>query len=143
MAREKSESQNSEFKKGDKFILGLGEKPRTDGDLIRRQEAIDTLMELIANGTNKGMISGEDALHRVEVLPSAQSERKKGKWIEDAEMFYSAVNKKGGGVNENTPLFTEDDVACSECLTLFNVLENRTDIFSFCPNCGADMRRGH
>lgn len=67
-------------------------------------------------------------------------ERKRGEWIEDAETFYKAVNEKGGGVNEDTPFFTEDDVACSECLTLFNVLENRTDIFDFCPHCGADMR---
>ena len=41
-------------------------------DLISRQAVIDILMELITNGTNKGMIFGEDALHRVEVLPSAQ-----------------------------------------------------------------------
>ena len=67
-------------------------------------------------------------------------ERNRGEWIEDAGTFYNAVNEKGGGVNEDTPFFTEDDVACSECLTLFNVLENRTDIFDFCPNCGADMK---
>lgn len=32
------------------------------------------------------------------------AERKTGRWIEDAESFYKAVNEKGGGVDENTPL---------------------------------------
>ena len=43
-------------------------------DLIDRQAAIDALKELTANGTNKGMIFGEDAVHRIEMLPSAQPE---------------------------------------------------------------------
>lgn len=64
---------------------------------------------------------------------------KKGKWIEDAETYYKAVNEKGGGVNENTPIFT-DDIACSECLALFSVIDNETENFNYCPNCGADMR---
>lgn len=42
--------------------------------LISQQAAIDTLKELTANGTNKGMIFGEDAVHRIEMLPSAQSD---------------------------------------------------------------------
>ena len=87
MTRGKPESQNSEFKKGDKFILGLGEKPRTDGDLISRRAAIDTLIELITNGTNKGMISGEDALHRVEVLPSAQPEQRSFSCSQENDMI--------------------------------------------------------
>jgi hypothetical protein len=41
-------------------------------DLISRQAAIDALKELTANGTNKGMVFGEDAVHRIEMLPSAQ-----------------------------------------------------------------------
>lgn len=43
-------------------------------ELIEKQQAIDVLKELTANGTNKGMISGEDAVHRIEMLPSAQHE---------------------------------------------------------------------
>ena len=44
--------------------------------LISQQAAIDTLKELTANGTNKGMVFGEDAVHRIEMLPSVQPERK-------------------------------------------------------------------
>lgn len=40
--------------------------------LISLQAAIDTLKELTANGTNKGMVFGEDAVHRIEILPSVQ-----------------------------------------------------------------------
>ena len=45
-------------------------------DLISRQAAIDALKELTANGTNKGMVFGEDAVHRIEMLPSAQPEQR-------------------------------------------------------------------
>lgn len=48
------------------------------GDLISRWAAIDVLKELTANGTNKGMIKGGDAVHRIEMLPS---EQRTGKWI--------------------------------------------------------------
>lgn len=63
-------------------------------------------------------------------------ERKTGKWIEDAETYYKAVNEKGGGVNENTPYFT-DDIACPECLAMFSVIDNETERWKFCPNCGS------
>lgn len=75
----------------------------------------------------------------VKEQPTIKPEPKTGKWIEDAETYYKAVNEKGGGVNENTPIFT-DDIACSECLALFSVIDNETEHFNYCPNCGADMR---
>ena len=69
------------------------------------------------------------------------AERKKGWWIYKAEEFYNAVNEKGGGVDESTPFFV-DDIACSECLLMFSVIDNEAERFNFCPNCGADMRGG-
>lgn len=69
----------------------------------------------------------------------SEPERKTGKWIEDAETYYKAVNEEGGGVDENTPYFTEDYIACSECLTMFSVIDNCTEDFDFCPKCGARM----
>lgn len=42
--------------------------------LIDADAAIDALKELTANGTNKGMVFGEDAVHRIEILPSVQPE---------------------------------------------------------------------
>lgn len=66
-------------------------------------------------------------------------EERKGKWIEDAETYYKAVNEKGGGVDENTPFFTKDYIACSECLTMFSVIDNCTEDFDFCQKCGARL----
>ena len=77
----------------------------------------------------------------IEEQPTIE-ERKTGKWIEDAETYYKAVNEKGGGIDENTPYFTEDYIACSECLTMFSVIDNCTEDFDFCPHCGASMMEG-
>lgn len=63
----------------------------------------------------------------------------KGHWIETAEEYYKAINEKGGGVNENTDYFV-DDIACSECLAKFSVIDNEADCFDFCPCCGSDNR---
>lgn len=64
--------------------------------------------------------------------------RPKGHWMVTAEEYYKAINEKGGGVNENTDYFV-DDIACSECLAKFSVIDNETERFDFCPNCGAEM----
>lgn len=67
------------------------------------------------------------------------TDRPRGEWIETAQDYYEAVNKKGGGVNENTDFFA-DDIACPNCLAKFSNIDNETERFNFCPNCGADMR---
>lgn len=66
---------------------------------------------------NKGWKSGVYPLARdVRALPSAQPERKTGRWIS---------------------VFDEDEDKCSECQAAFFCASTR---FDFCPNCGADMR---
>ena len=70
-------------------------------------------------------------------IPSVTpQEPKTGHWIETAEEYYKAVNEKGGGVNEDTDYFT-DDIACSECLAKFSVIDNEAERFDFCPCCGS------
>lgn len=71
-------------------------------------------------------------------LKALEQEPREGHWIETAEEYYKAINEKGGGVNEDTDYFT-DDIACSECLAKFSVIENEAERFDFCPNCGAKM----
>lgn len=66
-------------------------------------------------------------------------EPKIGHWIETAEEYYKAVNEKGGGVNEDTEYFT-DDIACSECLAKFSVIDNEAERFDFCPCCGSNNK---
>ena len=108
-------------------------------DTISRQAAMDALKE------NTVEMGGDDwceiGVHKddieaiINALPSVNNS---GHWIEDAETFYKAVNEYGGGVDENTPYFT-DDIACSKCLAKFSVIDNETERFDFCPNCGALM----
>lgn len=85
-------------------------------DTISRQAAIETLKDLTANGTNKGMICGDDAVHRMEMLPPSQPEM--GQW--------DVINLGAAGVFD----------CCSKCK---RVVKHKT-LFNFCPNCGADMR---
>jgi len=56
------------------------------------------------------------SVEALSMLPSARSERPKGKWID-----------KSGGIDGAWNY-------CSVCG------EQAIDLFDFCPNCGADMR---
>lgn len=84
----------------------------------------------------KPYIECEDAINELSPVTPI---RPKGHWIETAEEYYKAINEKGGGVNESTDYFT-NDIACSECLAKFSVIENEADRFDFCPCCGSDNR---
>jgi len=78
-------------------------------DLIDRQAAYDTLTDYYHHRTATQHEALRDALSRV---PSAQPERKTGRW-------------KGEGMG---------DYRCSWCGEVSSQQTN------FCPNCGADMR---
>ena len=92
-------------------------------DLISRQAAIDALR--VAYWDDKIQSAKDDpcivdamtdwAIRQVKALPSAQPERKKGKWILKPNIYGVAY--------------------CSEC-----DYELHTNNTNFCPNCGADMR---
>jgi len=93
--------------------------------LIDADAAIDTLKELTANGTNKGMVFGEDAVHRIEMLPPAQPERKTGRWIPDNTDYY------------RTKFICS---ACGESEEVPTMGFGYAPMWGYCPNCGADMR---
>ena len=92
-------------------------------DLIERQAAINEIEE--RKFANRTVIPVVSELNRLEGyvlrLPSAQPERKKGKWIRTGEDGYCSNCKC------DMPMFRND--------WEWEYLE--TD---FCPNCGADMR---
>lgn len=108
------------------------------GDLISIQDAIDLLDEQIAicnRALTNPSISMNDEFavnvernslmayrDKLECMPSAQPERKKGKWH---QRFYSKVEM----------------MVCSECGNEFSYdAETGLRDYNFCPNCGADMR---
>ena len=81
-------------------------------DLISRQAAIDAIMGEPTDAHYPSWYA-----ERLAQLPSAQPERKKGKWIikDDTERFIAQ---------------------CNCC----RYIEDSRRIKNFCPNCGADMR---
>ena len=97
-------------------------------DLISRQDALNQIMkkrwalQMMDDTHTADKIM--DGLRRAEIvineLPSAQPERKKGKWMGKPIAGYSTVR-------------------CSVCGDAF--LEN-SGKWNFCPNCGADIRGG-
>ena len=93
-------------------------------DLINRQAAIDelrTCQTYLFDTHDKDLkISLEDAEYCIERLPSAQPERKKGRWIAHE-----------GGKFVGFPYMHYE---CDQCRA-FEPTET-----NFCPNCGADMR---
>ena len=103
-------------------------------DLISRQAAIDAIAKMMpqsftpdgSHPADKEIFIAQEAfadcIKTIEILPSAQPERIRGRWISADAIF--------GG----EPFY------CSECG------ENTRDTvmgkprWNFCPNCGADMR---
>lgn len=84
-------------------------------DLINRQAVLDALDLLDEDWRNI-------MAYKVEKIPSAEPERKKGKWIHDGRDFPHGV----------------DWIHCSVCGK--KGINVPADLTSFCPNCGADMR---
>ena len=93
-------------------------------DYISRQAAIDAVMDTepiaLRDGDNKifTVQSTSDVVDALEALPSAQPERKKGRWIDKTSGY--AFNYE-----------------CSNCG--YTVHYQFIDEYNFCPNCGAKM----
>ena len=91
-------------------------------DLISRQAAIDETWKEPSYTDPYNVLT--EVRERIQSLPSAQPERKKGKWI---------ITKTERGWNcAEYPT----EVTCSNC----NYIEDYQKALDFCPNCGADMR---
>ena len=96
-------------------------------DLISRQAAIDALHEYFArigNLKRRGLTKGEkaiglDVVGALKTLPSAQTEPKTGKWLEDKSLDAFWI--------------------CSVCRFPSEAF-GADVLYNFCPNCGADMR---
>lgn len=92
--------------------LKYSEVPNSS-DCIGRQAAIDALADMHCKSDGDGYvwIIRSDAWARIDALPSAQPERKKGRW-------------------KVTPVY----IKCSECGESFMLIPQ-----NYCPHCGAKM----
>lgn len=93
-------------------------------DCISRQAAIEALEKIdCSDGVGISSLkcdAVDDAVTAIKVLPSAQPERKQGKWIE--------ANTHTYGIYE-----------CTACKA-WTYIPHEPRNYSFCPRCGADMR---
>lgn len=87
-------------------------------ELIEKHDAIDALIEEFKRTPTVAI----RAKHTVEKLPSAQPERKTGKW----ERHYSRPN-----------VYADLCWHCSECG--YKSSYNWANHYNFCPNCGSKM----
>ena len=89
-------------------------------DLISRQAAIDTLADMHCKSDEDGYvwIIRSDAWARIDALPSAEPERKTGRWIDGMEY-----------VNSHWKV-------CSVCHASAH---DSAGGDNYCPNCGAKM----
>lgn len=116
-------------------VKALQEEPCDD--CVRRREVLDILKDEW-NKFSDANDAMQESIDTIEALKPVTPQPEMGHWIETATEYYKAINEEGGGVNENTPYFT-DDIACSECLSKFSVIDNETERFECCPHCGAKM----
>ena len=98
-------------------------------DLIERQKALDGLKYEMKYGAEMDSYGLDTAYDIIENIPSAEPERKTGKW---------EVQPSTG---EDRPFIWWK---CSECgHVIFSETErDRREFHAFCGRCGADMRGG-
>ena len=92
----------------------------------------DALIEEMTHFSNA---TGEDMTHGIfyaHIAPTIDAVPvKRGEWVE----YPYCLCYEGA--------LTEEDIACSSCGAVFNVIDNCTEKFKYCPNCGAYMGTGN
>lgn len=63
-------------------------------------------------------------------------------WMESSVLYNAGYRKQSEGEWEQQPRPYEDEIVCSVCGANFNIIDNCTEKFDFCPNCGARMTKG-
>lgn len=106
-------------------------------DLISRQDVIKAVLGsnfsacTVYGRSEEGMATAKELIQAIKNLPSAQPERKKGKWAKTRARNGFAM---------------ADCMECSACGHSFLLgdwdFEEAKDEMRFCYSCGADMRGG-
>ena len=105
-------------------------------DLISRQEAIDAIRKCTVQEVTPAhmLIARVEAMVELMLLPSAQPERKKGKWTTGENM--PPMKHRNGELKKFLPSFKY----CSCCgHKAFDDSDWGEQLFDWCPYCGAKM----
>ena len=116
-------------------------------DLISRQAGIDAILAVTGNSSVRelyehvqehglsDMWSGgvNAAIDIIIAVPSAQPERKKGKWVEVAVT---------DGYDKDGIKTWISVMQCDQCGFIVNAVEGHMAQYNYCPNCGAQMMGG-
>ena len=107
-------------------------------DLISRQAAIDAFLTELTKRERKNLLHTWSTVEvkyfvvdMLEKSPSAQPERKKGKWVEVAVT---------DGYDKDGIKTWISVMQCDQCGFIVNAVEGHMAQYNYCPNCGADMR---
>ena len=84
---------------------------------VCKAELIDDLLVLLR----------DDKQLNAEIISTLKDKPKLGRWIDYPEcLAYDGA-------------YSEDHIVCSECHHVWDIIDNETYEFTFCPNCGAKM----
>lgn len=109
-------------------------------NLIDRQKAIEIITSMMRDCFPEAEEELDAVVTTVREIPSAETERKKGKWI---IRYYDMESYQFKEVEYNPLSFNNPCgiTYCSECGAHPLLNGHEEDVYSkFCPNCGADMR---
>lgn len=98
-------------------------------DTISRQAAIDETWKEPSYTDPYNVLT--EVRERIQSLPSAQPERKKGKWVEVAVT---------DGYDKDGIKTWISVMQCDQCGFIVNAVEGHMAQYNYCPNCGADIR---
>lgn len=100
-------------------------------DLISRQDVINAILAsnlsacTVYGRSEEGMETAKELIQAIKNLPSAQPDRKSGKWH---SRIYSKIEM----------------FVCSECQHEYSYdAETGEQFYNYCPNCGAKMEVEH
>ena len=102
-------------------------------DLISRAAAIDVIGKMIHEYREKGEDDLADGMilarrYGIKQLPAVDAAPVvHGRWISYPECL----------AYENA--LHDDHIVCSACQSVWNIIDNDTECFDYCPTCGAKM----
>lgn len=98
-------------------------------EYIERERVVDVLVDMETLALYEDAIPAIKNIRRlIDGIPADDvAPVRHGRWIEYPECLRF----------ENA--YSDDHIVCSECHKVFSVLDNCTETFNYCPNCGAKM----